>query len=599
MAPKDESSLLHILSSNVIPRPQEADFIRHEIRGMKSQISLLRSQLRSLEKRLLQHEMALSASRKVPFEILGEIFELLLPDVLDDADRKTLIDLTLVCKNWREAALQKHRLWSGISLELARGKEKEIPVFYCGDKVTSWLGRAGGAPKTLKVAASCPEDDCYKKGAKKCHLSQPALVQLLTITIPTLHNLSLEALFSNCVENLIQAISTPIWEALPLQSLSVKFTEQWYCAAKPASKHPLNIPSATTALSVTLPRQDWYRGPPAGTGEIALKNDYDRLTTIFLRIDWPKKALFDTLALCTKVENLTLDLQNHQGKTTDDPIVKSYSASGIHLNNLRTLKLERIDRDGAWILQVLRAPSLADLSISFTSGYRPAGAKVNEQRTLSVWHLREWAACIATHAGTLSTLRIHDVAIYKRSSFAGLFTVPLPCLKRLTIDRVEFNSSFFDDLKERKGDKLFPRLAILEVLEAAASCRASSILSFLGGGARRTWTSKGWEYIIETPVERTIKHVTITYYCNPAITNAVLQEQPKETLDAAAQFRRGGTSFDIGPLYIEPKVQKPLKRRMRPGAECADSDCDECTYLAEESTDSQTSEEEDEDEEEY
>ncbi|KAF5311653.1 hypothetical protein D9611_009536 [Ephemerocybe angulata] len=590
MAPKDESSLLHILSSNVIPRPQEADFIRHEIRGMKSQISLLRSQLRSLEKRLLQHEIALSASRKVPFEVLGEIFELLLPDVLDDADRKTLIDLTLVCKNWREAALQKHRLWSGISLELARGEEKEIPVFYCGDKITSWLGRAGGAPKALKIAASCPEDDCYKKGAKKCQLSQPALVQLLTTTIPTLHNLSLEALFSNCVENLIQAISTPIWEALPLQSLSVKFTEQWYCAAKPASKHPLNVPSATTALSRAA-RWNWRN-----CTEERLRPPHYNISSNRLA---QKSPLRHTLALCTKVENLTLDLQNHQGKTTDDPIVKSYSASGIHLNNLRTLKLERIDRDGAWILQVLRAPSLADLSISFTSGYRPAGAKVNEQRTLSVWHLREWAACIATHAGTLSTLRIHDVAIYKRSSFAGLFTVPLPCLKRLTIDRVEFNSSFFDDLKERKGDKLFPRLAILEVLEAAASCRASSILSFLGGGARRTWTSKGWEYIIETPVERTIKHVTITYYCNPAITNAVLQGQPKETLDAAAQFRRGGTSFDIGPLYIEPKVQKPLKRRMRPGAECADSDCDECTYLAEESTESQTSEEEDEDEEEY
>ncbi|KAF6748471.1 hypothetical protein DFP72DRAFT_1015076, partial [Ephemerocybe angulata] len=146
-ARKTGRPISQLLSSNILPQPQQAAYIQTEIAKMKTQISKLRTQLGSLEERLFEHERMLSSSRKVPLEVLGEIFANAVPSVLDEGARNTLLDLCLVCKNWREAALHYPRLWSGVAL---KSKQLNIATFD-GDAVMLWLNRAGGVPKTLTI----------------------------------------------------------------------------------------------------------------------------------------------------------------------------------------------------------------------------------------------------------------------------------------------------------------------------------------------------------------------------------------------------------------------------------------------------------------
>ncbi|KAF6748510.1 hypothetical protein DFP72DRAFT_789177, partial [Ephemerocybe angulata] len=85
--------------------------LRNEVEKITSRISVLRAELEGLENRLRQHHSALSPVRRVPPEILAEIFSALVMGVQGSEGRDGLLDLGLVCKGWRRAALSSHRLW--------------------------------------------------------------------------------------------------------------------------------------------------------------------------------------------------------------------------------------------------------------------------------------------------------------------------------------------------------------------------------------------------------------------------------------------------------------------------------------------------------
>ncbi|KAJ2936230.1 hypothetical protein H1R20_g864, partial [Candolleomyces eurysporus] len=134
--------LSYLLSSNAVPNPCEAASVQAEIDSLTSQISQLRARLKKREKNLRLYRAMLSPVRRVPAEIWAEIFVFVLPQKFFDGDhREQLMNLQLVCKTWRNAARLKHRLWSGLLIDM-----DDLETFPPVEKIVEWLGRSGAVP---------------------------------------------------------------------------------------------------------------------------------------------------------------------------------------------------------------------------------------------------------------------------------------------------------------------------------------------------------------------------------------------------------------------------------------------------------------------
>ncbi|KAF6746014.1 hypothetical protein DFP72DRAFT_641379 [Ephemerocybe angulata] len=111
------SGLDELLNSNNIPSFSQVASVQQEIDGLSERIAKLQGQLEALESQRRQHQGILSPIRRIPLEILGEIFALVLPDILRVGDRKMLRHLGLVCKSWQNPSLLLHQLWSSLRLD--------------------------------------------------------------------------------------------------------------------------------------------------------------------------------------------------------------------------------------------------------------------------------------------------------------------------------------------------------------------------------------------------------------------------------------------------------------------------------------------------
>ena len=91
-------NLSSLLSSNEVPQPHEIPFLEAEVAVLTDQISLLQSKLRSLEDLLQNYNATFSVVRRIPLEILGEIFAFVVPCVKSQADKRNLSNLGLVSR---------------------------------------------------------------------------------------------------------------------------------------------------------------------------------------------------------------------------------------------------------------------------------------------------------------------------------------------------------------------------------------------------------------------------------------------------------------------------------------------------------------------
>ncbi|TEB40089.1 hypothetical protein FA13DRAFT_53525 [Coprinellus micaceus] len=147
---------------------------------------------------------------RIPLEVLGGIFFMVFPrSTLGRHGRKALVDLCLVCKYWRRAALLKRELWSGLRV----GTDYLEPY----DKIVAWFERAGSHPKRLKlVDRFCapnyeqwnygPGDvgyDCLGEGY--CQLYHPTVIKLLTEG-PLLESLGLIGASTQCLPHLLKSL---------------------------------------------------------------------------------------------------------------------------------------------------------------------------------------------------------------------------------------------------------------------------------------------------------------------------------------------------------------------------------------------------------
>ncbi|KAJ7291369.1 hypothetical protein C8J57DRAFT_1044072, partial [Mycena rebaudengoi] len=122
-----------LLISNDPPLDAEIPVIRGIIADEQSQLLNLDTRLAALQKileplvdernatayRILRHQSVISVARRIPPEILGEIFFLTLPS---QEDRKTsCVDSSpwlvgRICSRWRKIALALPELWTTVSI---------------------------------------------------------------------------------------------------------------------------------------------------------------------------------------------------------------------------------------------------------------------------------------------------------------------------------------------------------------------------------------------------------------------------------------------------------------------------------------------------
>ncbi|KAF9462680.1 hypothetical protein BDZ94DRAFT_1260497 [Collybia nuda] len=177
-----ESRFAPVLFTNYVPSNHELDEIHDllidsndkinqidtEIWRLHQSINELHHQRTELDAFIASHEALTAPMRRIPQEILQEIFVSCLPTrhnaVMSDTEAPLL--LGRVCSQWRKISLSTPRLWSSMHLTFAT---KE-PEFSWGDEspiesmtedwnlhveaVQAWLGRSGCLP--LSISLFCP-----------------------------------------------------------------------------------------------------------------------------------------------------------------------------------------------------------------------------------------------------------------------------------------------------------------------------------------------------------------------------------------------------------------------------------------------------------
>ncbi|KAF5310333.1 hypothetical protein D9611_012076 [Ephemerocybe angulata] len=462
------SDVSHLLNTNTVPTSIEIATVQNALDSLGGRISTLQSQLYRLEKQRRQHRAILSPVRRIPLEVLAEIFVLVAPGVKNIYERQTVIDLGLVCRSWRAATLVVHQLWNGFSFT-----PSYPPNIY--PRVVSWFRRSGSIPKSLKYGANFNYCQCTEGVGKECFTFHPALTKLL-VEGPPLDHFTLVVNSPKCFREWTAAMdaatsphTTPRpWDSL--RSFKLKFHEdyenerEWDNSSDPAESIFLNLPPNMTSFGLYLPAAGRTVFPDGGDSRTAglniPANVLERLTEFTIRCDWAGARLFGVLHFCTNLETLTIDFHHKSPLELEDdhPILHMLSHSPVSLPSLRALRIRNtatID-----VLRYMKAPALTHLDFSMWSGEDPDFA----DKLISFLD-------ISNARSTLQSLRIYDLTIPAAELRRSLSN--LPSLKRLTLELTKFaDAPLFVDAHGDQ-DKItnvepdLPSLEHFELLELA------------------------------------------------------------------------------------------------------------------------------------
>ncbi|KAJ7319303.1 hypothetical protein DFH08DRAFT_713752, partial [Mycena albidolilacea] len=152
--PSTPAPVAHLLL-NVPPNSIEAGITTSYIGELESQIALLDKAPASLQIRradLVQsvktHKAILSPIRRLPPEILGEVFSLILETTFhfDLISEHAPWLFTRICQRWSAVALATPALWSKIFLDLDRVEGQDMVQL-----INTYLQRSAKLPLTIKI----------------------------------------------------------------------------------------------------------------------------------------------------------------------------------------------------------------------------------------------------------------------------------------------------------------------------------------------------------------------------------------------------------------------------------------------------------------
>ena len=134
----------------VISRVQtDLVLLRSEMDRMLLAYMQLSDRQRALQQCVEEHSVLLAPVRKLPPEVLAEIFRRCLPEphIQKSPDRRlTLLLLTQICRKWRDITLSTPDLWASLNMEL-----NDSNMSHCVSVMTRWFSRAHGYPLSLDI----------------------------------------------------------------------------------------------------------------------------------------------------------------------------------------------------------------------------------------------------------------------------------------------------------------------------------------------------------------------------------------------------------------------------------------------------------------
>ncbi|KAJ2920027.1 hypothetical protein MD484_g481, partial [Candolleomyces efflorescens] len=468
----NSKSFSHLFETNVAPRPLEAasiqgkvDSLTSDITGVKSQLERLRRELGRLETRRDGYQAVLSPLRRMPLEILGEIFLTILAGIDPEKSKRfkdvTLIDLCLVCRAWRNAALATPRLWNFLVLKMLPRRALRHAA------VSHWFSRSGVASKTLYIYGYS-HGPCDSEGPEGCDFANVGLVKLLTEGTQLGH-LFLRCASPQCFRNLIDLMKRAVETRKPrpwdtIKSLKFVFTCDWNEPPSLSESIFLHIPSSVTTLHLFLPPYNDLQMSEDNLNLHIPESILSNLTTFTLECDWSGTKICKILQLCKNVENLTLDFGFAEVPFNDDlPYITEVYDAGLLLPKVTTLRLHHLPPHLIYILNFLKTPMLVELDLSLSNFAKsPAPcADLEEVTDIICLALVSFSDSVRTHR----KLRLHAMKLTKTQ--INLLFNGLKRLSHLTFDNVWFDGSVFRDILHEQWDLLgrHPALPSIETLE--------------------------------------------------------------------------------------------------------------------------------------
>ena len=337
----------------------------HQIDDVKRKISFWSERLQTLEVKLKEHRGVVSAIRRMPAEILGQIFEAhqSLRSSFDSpsrSSRRELVHIMLVCRGWRTAALSAHGLWTSILIEGIDGPGLSY------EKLVVWLARAGNLPRRLVIAMQrredCPSLCSPQFGVDSaCILNRNRSLVRLLLEGPPLDHLGMKVRHRRCVENLSIAFArhpqgSGRHRTVTSLTLSIQDTE----SLQPSYSFLSSFPSITGITLKYGPRGITALQEPVGLLE--------RLTFLAIPVgvfrESPSFALI-ALSRCFNLVELRLSIEGMGFRP---------SLSSRHTTYLPRLTMLRVNAavgsrsDGVSILNYLELPALETLHVTNARG---------------------------------------------------------------------------------------------------------------------------------------------------------------------------------------------------------------------------------------
>ncbi|KAH7887151.1 hypothetical protein F5I97DRAFT_2021313, partial [Phlebopus sp. FC_14] len=129
--------------------------LSQKLYGVQAKLDALQAELRERKSRVQEsskfHRTLTSAIRRLPPEILGEIFLYCLPEYpyITQCHRYTPLVLTWVCQRWRSIAMATPQLWSSLAMTLHKTTKADYRL-----QCETWLARAKDIPLILSIRSS-------------------------------------------------------------------------------------------------------------------------------------------------------------------------------------------------------------------------------------------------------------------------------------------------------------------------------------------------------------------------------------------------------------------------------------------------------------
>ncbi|KAJ7730701.1 hypothetical protein DFH07DRAFT_848576 [Mycena maculata] len=161
-----ESPFNDILHTNTVPSDSECQSIRDFLVGSRQKIAHLTNEIvatqallnqltkkrQALDEFVAAHLALVSPFRRLPTDIMQEIFVASLPSgrnsIITEQDAPLL--LCHVCRPWRSLALSTPRLWASLHISVPSNDRTLSSIT---DAVNGWLSRSGILPLSISVAS--------------------------------------------------------------------------------------------------------------------------------------------------------------------------------------------------------------------------------------------------------------------------------------------------------------------------------------------------------------------------------------------------------------------------------------------------------------